>query len=196
MSTIPDLCTLADFARLARVKKSYVTKLKAAGRLVLAADGQVCVAASLALIDATRDPSKAGVAARHAAARDAAPEPEPETAPEPADDPSAPPVAKPARTGYQKSRALRERYLAKEAQRAYAVASGKLLDREEVTGAIAAAVTTLRQGLEGFAVTLGPLLAAETDEGRCMAMLAEEVERLLTEIAKKFAGVGKLKGDE
>src|SRR5690606_28339636 len=54
-------------------KASYVTQLKAANRLVLTPDRRrVLVADSLRLIEDTRDPSKAGVAARHAAARGSA----------------------------------------------------------------------------------------------------------------------------
>jgi hypothetical protein len=59
------------FARRLGVSKSYVSReLAQSGRLVMA-DGLVDVEASLARIDATKDPNRADVAQRHAAARDA-----------------------------------------------------------------------------------------------------------------------------
>lgn len=66
----PALMSFAEFARHAGFKPSYVTQLKREGRLVLSDDGKAVKAAeSLARIQETRDPSKAAVAARHAAAR-------------------------------------------------------------------------------------------------------------------------------
>lgn len=59
--------TQSEFAAILGKDKSYVTRLKQAGRLVLAADGRVDVEKSQALIAATADPSRAEVAA----ARDA-----------------------------------------------------------------------------------------------------------------------------
>ena len=69
--THPETSTFGEFAKIARFKASYVTQLKNDNRLVLTDDGKrVRVAESLARIAATKDPSKAGVAARHAAARE------------------------------------------------------------------------------------------------------------------------------
>ena len=59
--------TQAEFAALLGKDKSYVTRLKQAGRLVITADGLVDVEKSQALIAATADPSRAEVmAARNA----------------------------------------------------------------------------------------------------------------------------------
>ena len=49
----------SEFATLLGKDKSYVTRLKQAGRLVLTADGQVEVEKSQTLIAATADPSRA-----------------------------------------------------------------------------------------------------------------------------------------
>lgn len=59
---------LAAFARRLGVNRSTVTRAAQAGRLVLAADGRVVIAASLARWHATRG-GRDDVAARHAAAR-------------------------------------------------------------------------------------------------------------------------------
>lgn len=61
---------LAAFARRLGVNRSTVTRAAQAGRLVLAEDGRVCIAASLAKWAATRG-GRDDVAARHAAGRGA-----------------------------------------------------------------------------------------------------------------------------
>lgn len=61
--------TQSAFARRINRTRSWVTQLKNDGRLVLTADGLVDIEASMARIEATEDPSKAGVAARHEDAR-------------------------------------------------------------------------------------------------------------------------------
>lgn len=63
-----DCENLAAFARRLGVNRSTVTRAAQSGRLVLAADGRVVIAASLARWHATRG-GRDDVAARHAAAR-------------------------------------------------------------------------------------------------------------------------------
>lgn len=58
------------FARRLGVAPSYVTKLKDEGRIVVV-DGQIEVEASLARMEATKDPNRDDVRQRHAKARDA-----------------------------------------------------------------------------------------------------------------------------
>jgi len=57
------------FARRLGVAPSYVTKLKDEGRIVVV-DGQIEVEASLARMEATKDPNRDDVRQRHAKARD------------------------------------------------------------------------------------------------------------------------------
>lgn len=61
--------TQSAFARRLGKSRQYVSQLKDAGRLVLTDDGLVDAEASLALISATEDPAKSGVAERHARQR-------------------------------------------------------------------------------------------------------------------------------
>lgn len=176
---------LREFASLAGFKPSYITQLKKDGRLVMTEDGKVQVAESLARIEETKSPEKAAVAARHAAARQAA-------AQEATHDPQAPPApAAPQddpRVGnsYQAARAVREKYLAMEAKRAYEHAIGKLLEAAHVEAALADAVTTLRTQLEGLPDILASDLAAEPDEARCRALITDAVEQQLHELARQF----------
>ncbi|ULQ45954.1 hypothetical protein JN531_012675 [Flagellatimonas centrodinii] len=185
---IPAACGLKAFAAIAGFKPSYITQLKKDGRLVLTPDGrQVRVAESLARIKETRDPSKEGVANRHAAARALPPAPPPE-APERGDDDTGAIPADPAPgTGhYQEARAKREHYLALAAQRDYMISMRDLLPAGEVEAYLADAATQLRARLEGLAVLLAPQLAAERDEHRCRAIVADAVERVLHELERQF----------
>ncbi|MCE2917699.1 MAG: DUF1441 family protein [Rubrivivax sp.] len=59
-----DTCTQAEFARRQGWQRSYVTRLKQAGRLVVTDDGMVSIAASLARIQASVEaPGRASAAA-------------------------------------------------------------------------------------------------------------------------------------
>jgi hypothetical protein len=194
--THPDTATFAEFADIARFKRSYVTQLKGDDRLVLTDDGKrVRVAESLERIEATRDPSKAGVVARHAAARQpgagegggTAPTTPPP--PEDADDGADKDQAK--TDGYQYWRERNERAKALASERDNLVAEGKLMDAAQVEAAVAAAATTLRSRLESLPDVLGPQLAAITDEGQARATLAEAIEHALEECSRQFANIAK-----
>lgn len=192
--TAPETATLAEFAALLRVKRSYVTALKKADRLVLTADGKaVQVAASVERIRATADPSKAGVVAHHATHRgegveQGAAATTPPDAPD-GDDVDADDTV--AVSGYQDSRARREHYQALEAQRAYEVAIGKLMDAAEVAAAVSSAAAQLRVRLESLPAVLAPQLAAIHDEGEARAALTEAIEHALTEASRQFAAIGR-----
>ena len=60
----PEILSLSAFARLQGCRPSYVTKLKAEGRLVLTPAGKVIVGETLALIEQTRG-GRPDVTARH-----------------------------------------------------------------------------------------------------------------------------------
>lgn len=182
------LVTLSAFARILDRKPSYVTELKGAGRLVLDESGKVDVDASLALIRETADPAKDGVRARHEAGRqgvghDAAPE----------HDAAAGGHAGGSSIGstYQAARAVKERYLAMEAKRAYEQAIGKLMDASHVEAVVVDAVSKLRARLELLASTLGPELASISSESACTARIAEAVEYALEETARQFTALCK-----
>jgi len=186
---LPQTCTQAEFARLLGYRRSYVTALKRDGRLVLADDGAVQVAESIARIEATRDPGKRAVAERHAAAREAAPLPAEvaQAAPEP---PAAAPVMDdPASPGYQHWRERRERAAALAAERDNALADGKLLAADDVAAQVATAFVTARGALEALPDILAPQLAAESDEARCRALLVEAIELQLGDLSRRLAAL-------
>lgn len=191
MSGLPETANLSTFAALIRRKKSYVSLLKATGRLVMTADGkQVRVAESIAMIEASMDPSKAAVAERHAAQREAA------AGVVAASMPIAPPAAsgddEPIGTqGYAYWRERTEKAKAMAAERDNAIADSKLLPAAEVEAAVAAAATQLRASLEALPYDLAPELAPITDEAQLRARLVDAVEQALHELARQFSSIGR-----
>lgn len=178
----PDTCTQREFARLLGYKPSYVTQLKAAGRLVMASDGRkVCVAASLAKIRETADPSKAPVAERHAQARAASAAAAPPGGEGEGDD------ELPTTSGYSHWRERTERAKALAGERENAKEEGRLYEANAVDAAIAGAVTQLRTTLEGLPYDLAPELAPITDEGELRARLVEAMELTLGELSRSFS---------
>lgn len=173
--------TRKQLADLLGIKSpSYINQLLADGRAVLAPDGKHYLATeSLARWQASKDPAKQGVADRHAAAR---------AAPERADDVSDVPDAGRSSAGssYQNARAVKEKFLALEAKRAYEVAMRQLRDAREVEGLAATAMTELRVRLEGLAATLAPRLAALGDEAAVRQLLDDELRHALDAIAHHF----------
>ena len=200
MSAAPETASFREFAALARFKPSYITQLKADERLVLTAAGKrVRVAESLARIAATRDPGKAAVSARHAAARnsrageDMPPRPDAAAPPDGDDSDGDGDGAESARggLGYQHARAVKEHYQAQQAKLDYERATAKLLDAGAVEAAVADAITVLRTRLESLPDVLGPQLAPITDEAQCRATLAEAIEHALEETSRQFANLAK-----
>lgn len=97
------------------------------------------------------------------------------------------PAGASAGDSYQVARAVKERFLALEAKRAYEVAIGQLRDAREVEAIAATAMTELRLRLEGLASTLAPTIVAQQDEGRVRSMLQDEFARALESAASHFA---------
>lgn len=146
------------------------------GRVVTAPDGQHLLArASRARYAATADPAKQGVAQRHAKARAA--DPAPATAATETD-----------RIGntYQAARAVKERFLALEAKRAYEVAIGQLRDAREVEHLAVTVGADLRQRLESLAISIAPMLLGQTDEAAVRALLQDQFADALASATHHF----------
>lgn len=204
--TAQNLMKMAEFARKQGWNRSTVTRLRHAGRLVIR-DGLVDAAASLDLIAATADPRRDDIAARHAASRlqktskqapgaarngadEAPPAPKPEN---PATDASAsaaddPEAISEAATessiigaNFQAARAMKEKYLALQAQAEYQRLIGELLPRADVVTALDDVVAVARQGLDQLPHRTAPrLLGKDLDAIR--AILREDVAALMREM--------------
>lgn len=186
-----------EFADHMRVKPGYITELKRNGRLVLTDDGKrVRVAESVRLIEDSRDPSKAGVTARHAEARgratadlDSDDEQDDDSLDDEAFATSGPTASHAARRA--KAAADREEAAARKALRDEQIELGTLLSLDEVVSAIRSAVTTLRAGLQGLPATLAPALAAAQSEDQTQMILSDAIEQGLEEISREFNLIAK-----
>lgn len=198
MAEAARVVTGKHLALLLNCKPSYITELKRNGRLVLSEDGKGYLAAeSVALYESTRDPSRAGVAARHAAARAqaaaaaATPPPtrqeSPDTAPEDCEEPLQTGDAK------RRAKALADKAVidALAAQRDYDQSMGRLLPADQVDQALSAAAVNFRTSAERMVDVLAPQLAALSDEGKCRQLLWDEVAHMLEELSRGFRGAGK-----
>lgn len=183
--------SLRAFCSRIKVKPSYGVELKKAGRLVMSEDGKtVRVAESIARIAATRDPSKVGVAERHAAERGAVAETGHDVETEPAPVRFlAPAETEPAPEGegrgYQSSRSSKEHYSALREKVAYLKDIGQLMERAAVVAAFADAGATLRGKLEAWAGTLPPQLVGR-DEAAIRSLIADQVEQLLHDVVARL----------
>lgn len=161
----------SEFAARRGWAKSYVSKLASQDRLVLTDDGKVELEATEALLAESADPSKAAVAERHERLRLYR---ETQTA---AEEPAVPQVGLAA--DFQKSRALREHYLALQEQNNFHKQQGSLVDREAVSTGAYNAGRLLRDQLLGMPPQLAPELASMTDPWEIEKHLTAAIRRSL-----------------
>lgn len=159
------LATQSEFAALLGKDKSYVSRLKKNGRLVMVQteDGErVDVEASRALLAASADPSRA----------------------------SAP--AKEHHTSYNDARTRNELAKAQNAEMDLAVKMGKLVDADEARLFAADLAASFRGALEILPDRLAPELVPLSDTETIRALLVEAFEQALTDLADKIGKWGKV----
>jgi phage terminase Nu1 subunit (DNA packaging protein) len=164
--------TQSEFATLIGKDKSYVTRLKQAGRLVLVqtSDGErVDVEASQALLAKTADPAHGGQDAERGRG-----------------------AGKAANGSYNDARTRNELAKAQMAELDLAVQQGKLVDAEEARLFAADLATSFRSALEILPDRLAPELVPlkETEEVR--AVLVENFGVVLGDLADKILKWGKV----
>jgi hypothetical protein len=168
--------TKAEFADSRGWSRPYVSKLGKNGRLVLTEGGKVDVEKTLALLNDTADPSKAGVAEHHQQERlvrgvyaHIAPD--------------APPTLSPPSTAagpdYQKARARREHALALLAEDEHLKSRGMLVDRALVDSAAFTAARALRDLLMGIPPKIAGELVTLTDPWEIERRLSQALRRAL-----------------
>lgn len=178
--------TQAELARNLGVSRSYVTALKAADRLVISDDGSgIELEASLARIDATRDPQRVDVSERHASARAGTLLKASQANPEENKPPPAPPADLGDPNSYQAARAIKEIYAAKTARMEYERSIGQLLDRQAVENAVEDTMTVVRQHLEQMPNRLSPQIIGQPLDA-VRATIKREVNATLTEMVREF----------
>ena len=189
--TDPNHITRQQLAALIGAKApSYINELEKTGRALRAPDGKHWLKAeSLAAYRAARDPSKQGVADRHAANRAAA------DAETPAQDPTADePPARYSEYNYQESKAKSEHFAAAREQAAYLKEAGELVEHSQMMAVFAEAGTTIRSKLESWQTTLPPQLAGR-DEAAIQTTLADQVEAILTDLVAIFGRMATASAD-
>lgn len=162
--------------------KPYAHQLKKNGRLVMHEDGKSCyLQASLQRVKETADPSKSGVAQRHAKNRKAKLGP---------DDDITAALDDAALSGtqydYQREKAKREHWAARREEMSYRKEAGDLLEATEFVAAMADFGGMVRVKLEAWA-TLLPVQLVGRDESEMRAAIAEQVEGILGEMAAALA---------
>lgn len=164
--------TQSEFAALIGKDKSYVTRLKQAGRLVVAVDGLVDVEKSQALIAATADPSRAAAVEQRAnqqMGKERAMQPESAVG-----------------NSYQAAKAVNEKYKALTAKLEYEKASGKLVEAEAARLFAADLAATFRAALEVLPDRLAPELVPLRETEAVRAVLVESFGQVLTDLADKI----------
>lgn len=193
-----NLLTIAEFSAHLGYGRTYAYQLQKDGRLVMAPDGKrVMVAESMARVRATEDPSKQGVAQRHAETRReraAGPAPAP-TAPatEVAGEDGAAADDGPVPTGFdfQVSKAKREHFAAQEAELSYRARAKELLEASEVRAVLSEVMTVMRTSIEGIAHRLAPALAAAVDEAEVRSLLNAEIRYALQTASEHLSKLGR-----
>ena len=198
MTNLPETLTPRQLAERLGYKPHYGNQLAKDGRFVFAPDGkQVLVQESIARFNATKDPSKQGVADRHALTRAGQSSPlGPTTSPQtrmvtplrngeisPSDGERSPSDAQ--EYDYQSSKAKREHWAAEREHAAFRKDAGELIELAQHIAAMADVGATVRSKLEAWASTLPPQLAGR-DEAAVRATLADQVELLLSDVADRL----------
>lgn len=185
----PDLAlrmTLPEYAAHRGCSYEMVRRYRADGRLVLADDGRVLVAATDAILAQSLHPTRGGRGGSRALAEalDAA-------APE---SPPAAGAAAPARAaaGVSMLDAARAEKLerVRKLRLEIAAQAGQLVDRAEVERHAFARARQAQEALLAIADRLAPQLAAETDPQRVHALIDAEVRRVARELAEAGARGG------
>jgi len=181
-------CTQSEFAALIGKNKSYVTRLKQMGRLVILQTEQgerVDVEASQALIAATADPSRNTCSTVSAQAQ--------EEARSNNQVQQAASAHKEHSIGdsYQNSKAVNEKYKALTAKAEYEKLINKLVDAEEARLFAGDLAASFRAALEILPDRLAPELVPLSDTEAVRALLVESFEQVLTDLADKITKWGK-----
>ncbi|MCK6435983.1 hypothetical protein [Rivihabitans pingtungensis] len=168
--------TRKEFAESQGWSPSYVTKLAQQQRLVLSPCGKkVNVAATLARIGKTADPSKEGVRHRHEQARI-------QRDVYGAIHSDAPSTADPG--DYQGAKARREHYLALLAAAEYNKVCGETVERKRVIDAAFLYGRLMRDTMLGLPKQIAADLAAISDPWELERTLTDSLRKALDDIAK------------
>jgi len=188
------------YARHRGVTHRAVQKAIKAGRITTNSDGTIDAARADAQWTANTDPAGA---ARHELNEENEKSPQDAGLTPPSGAGAGPPARRPATVpsrsrngasepptagGYLASRAVREAYRARREKLAFERESGALVRVEEVRAASFVAGRRIREHLLTLADRIAPIVAGLSDGRECHRVIAEEINRLLTDIQAKQGG--------
>lgn len=187
----------AAFARRLGCARSWVTQLAKLGRIVETPEGRVDVEASMARMEATKDPAHAAVAARHAAdrgavladapdARSAGSTPAAAATPGHVEADAEDSAVAASDPSFASWRTRRERAAALKAEQELDESAGRLMRRDEVLAAGATAAATLRTAADDWADHIAPTLVGQADASRIVSALRAGVHELLADYARRL----------
>lgn len=190
--SLPETATQAEFARLVNRKPGYISQLKTAGVLMMTGDGRrVRVRESLTALEANRNPSFDGVAARHEAERRAKAAAAAQPAPPVEEDEEDGGLSVTEANRLLKIASAREKQIDVElAEMKLKRERGELLHAADVRAACAAAATEARHGFERMVEALAPRLAATSDEHRIRELLHDDISHTLEAFARALTAAG------
>lgn len=173
--------TQSGLARLLGVKRQAVHDLVKRGIVPVGDDGLIDVAHATDAMAKTLRADAKTVASIMSAAPAAVP-----TAPPPQATPTIDPNDA---TSYHVARTLREATEARMAQLRLRVMAGELVDADRVRRVATTLAATVRSGFERIPDKLADRLAAMTDPSECHAVLAQEIDQVLADLAAGAATV-------
>ena len=174
--------TQVDLAKALGVTKQAVQKHKQAGRVVFAADGAVDIPASINVIRATENPSYTHAAENGKQAHTIAPQ----AIETPRVISPAMEQTEKAAMSLQSARAIKENYLARMAKLEFEKASAAVVDASAARLWAADIGATFRAELESMPDRLAAELIPLNDGDAIRAVLVENFENLLNNIANKI----------
>lgn len=178
--------TQQEFASIIGKGKSYITQLKKEGKLVFTAEGLVDVKKSLKFIEGSADPTRIEATKKRNAARvDAKVD-----AKVAAENASSQSITEKAEdeigTSFAAAKALNEKYKALTSKLEYERASGKLVDAGAARLFAADLAATFRGSLEMLPDRIAPELVPLKDTETIRALLVEQFEHVLNDLADKI----------
>jgi len=174
------LMTQSAYAVHRGVSRQLISRWARAGRLAMAG-GLVHVAKSDAILAADLDPTKGGRNGKPERRRDAPAADAQAAAPAAEEQPQGHPVIL---DGYNKARALREGWAARQAEVAYRQTVGDLVEREAYRRGLLANLGPTIQRFRAMPARLSTRLAAETDVRKVESMLDQEIAALCEDVAR------------
>ena len=180
----PELMRKSDFARSQGWVPSYVSKLSKEGRLIYGPDGKLIdVQKTLALLGKTADPSKAGVAQRHAQTRAQ------QLLSLPSDDyiPGPNAAAAAGLPDYQRARATREHYMSELARVELDNTLQRTVERAVVERTAYSYARLTRDVVMTVPAKLADELSTMTDPWQIEQTLDDALRAALADIAKMSA---------